>query len=625
VQTSHPTSVADSTPTALPRADRDFAGVIRDRVAKLRRLSDAQLQSAANDLRESLARDGFSQTAIPPGFALAYEAVRRTLGIELYDVQLIGSHALVRNAIAEMQTGEGKTLTAVPAAVTRGLAGQGVHVANPNSYLAQRDLEQLQPAFELLGLSAGMLPERVDSSQKRVAYECDVTYGTGYEFGFDYLRDHLALRGEARHSLGQSMVDTLQRRVAPGHDTCQRSLTFSIVDEADNVLVDDASSPLVLAQSSHEVAPDADAVCIARYVATLLQPVVHYRLLGPQNIELTDAGRVRVHHEDISIPVRQLIRPWTTYVEQALRAELQFRRDIHYVVAESEIQIVDGSTGRIFSDRTWQGGLHQAVEAKERLSISAENATLAQITRQRFYRLYSHLSGMTGTAGSCIRELRSVYQLEVLTIPPRLPSRRRIMPMRFFSTMESKWRAIREQVAEFQNRHRPVLIGTRSIAESEQLADLLTSANIEFQLLNGRQDAEEAAVITAAGQPGRVTIATNLAGRGTDIKLPKSVCDTGGLHVIVSECQESARVDRQLVGRCARQGQPGSAQTFVSADDWLLLNHGQWLTSVLRRDADAQGEVQWNLESRVRRIQQAAERVQYAARAALFRRDLAQS
>ncbi len=344
--------------------------------------------------------------------------------------------------------------------------------------------------------------------------------------------------------------------------------------------------------------------------------------MGPQSLELTPAGRARIHDPEVAIPAEQLQRAWTSYVEQALRAEHQFRRDVHYVLQGDGVQIVDGSTGRIFSDRTWQGGLQQAIEAKEGLPLTSENHTLAQITRQRFHRLYTRLAGMTGTAASCARELRAVYGVETIAIPPRLTSRRALYPLRVFATEEHKWQAIVSSVADMHRQQRPVLVGTRSIVNSELLADRIRAVGIPLALLNGRQDADEAAVVSQAGHCGCVTIATNLAGRGTDIRLGPGVAERGGLHVIVSECHESARIDRQLVGRCGRQGDPGSAQTFVAADDWLLRNFGGWLTTVIQRAANRQGEVTLRLESRIRRIQQAAERHHYAARAALLRQDM---
>ena len=388
------------------------------------------------------------------------------------------------------------------------------------------------------------------------------------------------------------------------------------------MLLDDAGSPLVISAPTHEEAADADAHRLAHSTLPLLAHNQHFRLDASTGcLQLTDAGMERIHAPDVDIPVSVLVRTWAEYVELALRAELLLRRDVHYVVDDGAVQIVDGSTGRIFSDRTWQDGLHQAVEAKEGVPITAERHALAQITRQRYYRLYERLCGMTGTASGCEREFRQVYGLRVEPIPLRVPSRREILPTRFFTDSSAKWEAIAQSVGEIHALGRPVLIGTRSIHDSEHLAELFCRRGLEFAMLNGRQDAAEAAVVARAGQPGAITIATNLAGRGTDIRLGPGVALRGGLHVILAECHDSARVDRQLVGRCARQGDPGSAQTFVSAEDSLIQRFGPWLAESMRRHGDSCGEVAVDLTRPLRRLQRVAERQDYAGRCALLRRD----
>ncbi|MCL4117428.1 UNVERIFIED_CONTAM: hypothetical protein GTU68_013119 [Idotea baltica] len=506
-----------------------------------------------------------------------------------------------------MQTGEGKTVSAVPAAVFGGILGRGAHVATPNSYLASRDFEQLQGVYESLGLTVGLLESGGDANeQKAAAYACDITYGPGYEFGFDYLRDQLLLK---------------QR------DDMVRGLGFSIVDEADNVLLDDATSPQVLSEFQSGDAPDKEAVLLAGRLAKVLEEKTHFREPAPQQIELTPAGVEAIHQTEISIPVNQLIRPWAKYVEAALKADRLFIRDVNYIVEENEIRIVDESTGRIFEDRTWQAGIHQAIEAKEQVPVTPESLPLAQITRQRFYRLYEHLSGMTGTAQNCHGELKAVYGLGVKEIPLRVPSQRQTYPFRAFASQAQKWDAIIESVKEIHGQQRPVLIGTRTISESVVLAGQLEEAGLGFVLLNGRQDCEEAEVVANAGAAGEITIATNLAGRGTDIKLGPGVSELGGLHVVVSECQASYRVDRQLVGRCGRQGDPGSSQTFVSADDWLLETHAPWLADSLRQVANVGegGEAGIDVESKIRRIQKQLEKQHYAARLSLLRQNQRQN
>ena len=444
------------------------------------------------------------------------------------------------------------------------------------------------PAYKLLGISVGLLPEQSGSpADKRDAYRCDITYGTGYEFGFDYLRDQLTLQQASRRTLGTATLESLLGQSSTSASQVQRELYYSIVDEADNVLLDDAASPLILSGAAQGEAEDAEVHRAAREMVGELQAGEHYRASpAAGRFELTDAGVEWIHRGEDRIPIEQLQRTWSEYVEQALRA-VALRRDVHYVVTDDgEVQIVDTSTGRIFTDRTWREGLHQAVEAKEGVQITPEKHALAQITRQRFSRMYDRLAGMTGTAAGCEREFRQVYDLGVVPIPLRTPSRRELWPTRFFVEQSQKWNAIADSVQEIHRQQRPVLVGTTSIADSEHLAQLLRGRGVEFQLLNGRQDADEAAVVSEAGHRGAVTIATSLAGRGTDIKLGSGVMELGGLHVIVSECSDSARVDRQLVGRCARQGDPGSAQMFVSAEDPLIQQHGSWLVPSIERHAD---------------------------------------
>ncbi len=600
-----------------PKSMHSVVEEVASRRSGLRLLSDAELRNRVNDLRESVCcRTQTLESIALDAQAIAKDAIQRVLGLELYDVQLLASGALIQKQIAEMQTGEGKTMAAVPAAVYGGVLGGGVHLATPNCYLAERDYTQLRHVYELLGLSVGIL-DTEPGADHREAYACDITYGPGYEFGFDYLRDQILLKRRNELPLGTCLIDSLLGN--PMDVPVQiRGLQFAIVDEADNVLVDDASSPQVLSEFQPGEAPDRDAVHVAQRVATNLSVNHHYRESGTCQLELTQSGIDAIHGRDILIPVDQLVRPWTKYVEAALRARHQFHRDIHYVVDENNVRIVDESTGRIFLDRTWQSGLHQAIEAKEGLPVSPESLPLAQITRQRFYRLFRHLSGMTGTASQCRGELHSIYGLGIVEIPLRLPSQRRHLGLRTFDHQQRKWQAITASIVELHRCRRPVLVGTRTIRESLLLADLLKQANLPFDLLNGRQDADEADVVARAGQAGAITIATNLAGRGTDIKLQPGVGEMGGLHVIVSECHASARVDRQLIGRCARQGDPGSCQTFVSADDWLFTVHGPWLADCIRRMA-SHGEVEIDLEPKIRRIQQQIESREFSQRFELMR------
>ena len=614
--TSHALSSRSTTAQLLPH--------IRQLASCLQQATSQQLIEETNLIRRELAkgRSPDEPELLVAGLSLICEALRRAKDVTLYDVQLHAVAALSRNRIVQMQTGEGKTFVGIAASGYLAMAGRGVHVITPNVYLAGRDQEQAAPVMAQLGMTAGLLPERTDAATKFPAYDCDVTYGTGHEFGFDYLRDQLTLRKESRRPVGSRLLQALRQPAAGPRLTMQRGLEFAVVDEADSVLIDDAGSPLVLSLTAQSAAPDALAHQTALRLCEHLHADQHYHLNPASGlIMLTGEGIRRCHASDVAIPVSVLIRPWTEYVQQALRAHLLFRRDVHYVIEEDEVRIVDETTGRIFEDRSWQDGLHQAIEARESLPITAEKDPVAQVTRQRFFRLYKNLCGMTGTAIGCENELHEVYRLKVEEIPLRVPSARRILPTRFFATSNARWMAIANDATALQSSGRAVLVGTRSIADSEILSAILTDSGISHQVLNGLQNQSEADIVAMAGQPKAITIATNLAGRGTDISLSSDVRDRGGLHVIVSECQPVGRMDRQLIGRCARQGDPGSAQMFVSAEDTLLKLHGPWLSTAIAREADATGEAHTNFNSQLRRIQQSAERQQFVGRMQLLQRD----
>lgn len=614
---------AGRTMSALDSDPRALIPHIRELAATLPKTTAEQFAGEVTQVRGGLTA-GLSHSEpalLVSGLALSCEALRRGVGVQLYDVQLMAVAALAQNRIVQMQTGEGKTFVGIAAAAFLGMAGRGVHVMTPNAYLAERDHKTAVRVLDALSMTAGLLPERVDAAQKTPAYDCDVTYGTGHEFGFDYLRDQLTLRREHRQELGMRLLRNLRSDLTEGRRTMQRGLMYAIVDEADSVMIDDAGSPLVLSMSQTQAAPDAEAHRTARALCDILEPERDYRFEPASGrIALTSAGTQRCHAVDIVIPVAQLLRPWSDYVLQALRAKLFFRRDVHYVIGRDEVRIVDETTGRIFEDRTWQDGLHQAIEAREELPITAEKEAIAQITRQRFFRLYRNLSGMTGTAVGCEQEFGHVYEREITEIPLRVPSARKMRPPRFFSDSQTKRNAIADCVIEHHRVGRPVLVGTRSIADSDLLSQLLTQRGIPHQLLNGLQDADEADTVAQAGRRGAVTIATNLAGRGTDIALADDVRALGGLHVIVAECQTSGRMDRQLIGRCGRQGDPGCAQIFVSAEDTLLSDYGPWLGAAILREAK-NGEAASDFTAPLKRIQATAERRQFVSRMQLLQRD----
>lgn len=590
----------------------------------LHRCDRSELAAEAMTLRQELSRgtDPSTPEILVSGVSLAAEALRRAHGIELYDVQLLAVLHLARGCVAQMQTGEGKTFVAITTALHLAMAGRGVHVVTPNTYLAQRDCDLATAAGLWLDLSVGLLPEKVEAAEKKTAYDHHVTYGTGHEFGFDYLRDQLTLRREANAPWGARILRDLSNPGVNDRLTMQRGLAYAIVDEADSVLIDDAGSPLVLSLGSDQVAPDAEVHLQAREFCQSLEANEHFVIdHGSGLITLSERGQQACYSSDVAIPTSLLARPWTSYVEQALRAEHLYRRDVHYIVADDEVQIVDETTGRVFEDRSWQEGLHQAIEAREGLPISAENESVAQITRQRFFRLYQNLCGMTGTALGCEVEFQHVYKRSVVEIPLRRPSQRHILPTRFFATIEAKHAAIVQSCMDMRKLRRPVLVGTRSIEDSELISQRFHRNGTAHQILNGVQTREEAQIVAEAGQPGAITIATNLAGRGTDIILGTGVATAGGLHVIVAECQLSGRMDRQLIGRCARQGDPGSAQKFVSAQDSLLKRHGDWLCEAIERDADENEEAHSGFTAQLNRIQVSAELLQYQGRRELLRRD----
>jgi preprotein translocase subunit SecA len=517
-----------------------------------------------------------------------------------------------------MQTGEGKTFAAVLPAFVHALTGRGVHVVTANRYLAGRDQQWLQPVYACLGVSVGLIGQQESLRAKLAAYACDVTYGPGYEFGFDYLRDQVALRARGTGPLGAGLLAEL-RGDSSGVLALQRGLAFAIIDEVDHVLLDDAGSPLVLAEQTPGSAPDAAAhLAAARRIATWQRGIDFQLDPSTGRVSLSAAAREGLYADPQAIPLKLLQRGWSEYLEQALRARWLYRRDVDYVVRGQQVHIVDTATGRIFADRSWRDGLHQAVEAKEGVPITAEKRSVARVTRQRFFRRYSGLCGMTGTATGSEREFAEFYRLPVVPIPLRRPSRRSELPPRSFTNQTAKWEAIAAAVREIHAVGRPVLVGTETIEDSETLSELLRQRGLTPALLNGLQDADEAEVVGQAGNEAAITIATNMAGRGTDIKLPPAVVARGGLHVIAAQRHASSRIDRQLIGRCARQGDPGSAQCFLAADDALLRNHGPRLGAAMKRAANARGEITVSVTRAVLGVQRRAERSDYHRRRQLF-------
>lgn len=532
--------------------------------------SDAELRELTRQLRRLLQQQGHTDELLVRSFALVREVAGRTVGMRHFDSQLLAGLVLFHGNIAEMQTGEGKTLTATLPAATAALAGIPVHVITVNEYLSVRDAQTMKPIYSLLGLSVGSIRQDMTLPERRKAYACDVVYCTNKDLVFDYLKDRIAL-GDKLHPLHLHA-----ERLKGGDEVMKklmlRGLHFAIVDEADSVLIDESRTPLILSGPEIQNEDKERLYAESLEFASSLQQGKHYRLDRNQNsITLTSAGEDFVHEKASHMgaywsgfkrPVEQ--------VTQALSALFLFEKDRHYLVRDGKVQIIDEHTGRVMPDRSWERGLHQLIEMKEGCELTKPRETLARISYQRFFRQYYHLCGMTGTANEVASEFWSVYGLPVVSVSTHKVSRRINYPSQLFLSSEEKWQEILSRIKSFQSDGRSVLVGTHSVSASETLSGVLHAAEMEHQVLNAKQDQDEAQIVARAGQSGMVTIATNMAGRGTDIKLADEVEKCGGLHVILSEYHEASRIDRQLEGRCARQGDPGSFEIIVSVDDFLL-------------------------------------------------------
>ena len=562
-------------------------------------LDDAQLRASAQRLRATLRRDGFAPAPVAQLFAVVREAADRVLGKRHYGPQLMAGWWLLQGALVEMATGEGKTFAATLPAIAAALAGLPVHVITVNDYLAERDAATMAPLYRFFGLEVQAVVHGLTPAQRRAAYAAHVTYASNKELAFDYLRDRAALGDRA--SPLHLAVEGLRSGRPRDTGIVLRGLVFGIVDEADSVFIDEARTPLILSMRQDGSLQRAPCETALRLAATL-QPGQHY-LLEPahRRVFLTTAGRDVVvdlcppdglpdhppHHPADGPPDGRPDTPAALFaspreademVERALAALHLYARDQHYVVVEGKVQIVDEATGRAMPDRAWERGLHQMIEAKEGLELTGLRGTLARITYQRLFRRYLRLAGMSGTATEVAAEIGRTYGLPVVRVPLHRPSQRSWRGARCVADASTKWQAVVDAVAQAAvHGGRPVLVGTRTVKASEDLSALLSARQIAHVVLNARQDGDEAATIACAGQPGRVTVATNMAGRGTDILLGDGVAQRGGLHVILTEYHESRRIDRQLVGRSARQGDPGSAEAIVALDDELFVTQAPWL------------------------------------------------
>ena len=514
----------------------------------LKKLSDSSLANKTNEFKARLAKGETLDDILPEAFAVVREASRRVLGMRHFDVQLIGGIVLHRGNIAEMCTGEGKTLVATAPVYLNALEGKGVHVITVNDYLAKRDSEWMGQVYKFLGLSVGLIVHDLDFNQRKIAYNSDITYGTNNEFGFDYLRDN--------------MVTSLDQMV-------QRPLHYCLIDEVDSILIDEARTPLIISGRGQK---STDNYYVMAKLVPKLKKDEDYTIDEKQKtVAPTEAGVAKMekllHVENLydaeNLELNHLF-------VQALRAQTMMQRDKDYVVKDGEVVIVDEFTGRLMYGRRYSDGLHQAIEAKEGLEVQRESQTLATITFQNYFRMYDKLAGMTGTAKTEEQEFIKIYGLPVIQIPTNKPILRKDLPDVVFKTKRGKYRAV---VKEVERRHatgQPMLIGTTSIEQSEELSHMLDAAKIPHSVLNAKYHEKEAAIVALAGQKGAVTIATNMAGRGTDIQLGEGVAELGGLAIIGTERHESRRIDNQLRGRAGRQGDPGSSQFFLSLEDDLL-------------------------------------------------------
>ena len=514
----------------------------------IQKLSDDELKAMTPKFKERIDKGESLDDLLPEAFAVVRETAKRVLGMRHYDVQLIGGVVRHQGKIAEMKTGEGKTLVATLAVYLNALLGRGVHVVTVNDYLAKRDSEWMGKVYRFLGLDVGVIVHGLDDAERKAAYMADVTYGTNNEFGFDFLRDNM------KYSLDEMV---------------QRDFYYAIVDEVDSILIDEARTPLIISGPSEQ---STDLYYRVDQIIPYLKKEEHYTVdEKARAVTLTEEGVAQCEKllgvENLYDPVNsQLLH----HVQQALKAHVLFKRDVDYIVKDGQVIIVDEFTGRIMPGRRYSDGLHQALEAKEGVKIESENQTLASITFQNYFRMYEKLAGMTGTADTEAAEFKKIYNLDVVVIPTHMPMIRQDYPDVVFRTVEEKFKAAAKEIKELHEQGRPVLVGTTSVENSEKLSALLKKMGVPHEVLNAKHHEREAEIVAHAGEKGRVTIATNMAGRGTDIVLGPGVAELGGLHILGTERHESRRIDNQLRGRAGRQGDPGSSRFYLSLEDDLL-------------------------------------------------------
>ena len=540
--------------------------LIRSKLPRLEPFSDKELQQESLTLQYAARSGKPTDALLPDAFALASEATRRVHSMIPYDVQFLGGINLCHHTIVEMATGEGKTLTALLPLFLRSIEGKGVLLATSNDYLAARDAEFAQPVFEMLGLTVGSVTENDEDDDRRRAYACDVTYGTAVQFGFDFLRDRAKCR-----------FNHLTKPAEPELPVGRGRLFAILADEADSLLIDEAATPLLIAGAAPPVSQEKqDAYQWAAKYAPDCEEGVHYLYnKNDKQAELNPFGKQWIHKrlpksKEQDVESQLSLIDYYDFVERAINVERDLLRDRNYIINDSEVMLVDEGTGRVGKGREWSDGIQQAVQAKENLPITLPSGHLAKVTVQSFFLAFEHVSGMTGTAKQAQGELWANYKLKIREIPTRLPNRREELPSTAYPTYEPWLDAIFDECQTMQQAGRSTLIGARNVAHSEMISRHLDSRGMENQLLNARLDEVEAEIIAQAGQPGRVTVATNMAGRGTDIDLHDDVEEAGGLHVILAGIHPSERIDRQLIGRAGRQGDPGSFRRMLCLQDDLL-------------------------------------------------------
>ena len=575
----------------LETAIRDWGGRLRRRLGKKRsgqasvvrrvrrheaelvECSETEFDQLVEEYRWQLHQNGLRDRLVTNCFAIIREAADRTLGLRHFDVQIYGGWLMMQGMLAEMQTGEGKTLTTTLPACTAALAGVPVHVITANDYLARRDCEILRPLYERLGLSSSWVTDDMTPEQCQAAYQADIVHTTNKQIAFDYLRDRIEIgedTGDLRFQYRQ-----FKRKLGTDVETqlMLRGLCFAIIDEADSILIDEANTPLIITRTLPNE-DSAETYSDALFLASLLHINQDYKIDEKhRSVELTLKGENNLKKYAAKLSeVWSNARKREALVRQALSASLFYKIDRDYLVQDEKVQIIDQSTGRLMPDRSWEQGLQQMIEAKEGCLISEQREPLARISYQRFFSRYLRLGGTSGTLSEVEPELHQVYGLQVRSVKPHRKSRRRVSGPRVYRSDQARDAAFIERVRELHRAGRPILVGTDSVEESERVSGWLQAVNLPHQVLNARQDEQEADIIAAAGQRGAITVATNMAGRGTDIALGPGVSELGGLHVIALNLNRSYRLDRQLFGRSARQGDPGSAESLLSLEDEALAN-----------------------------------------------------